>query len=64
MIDSDVNLKPCRDANGLKDCFACTLGGRCKALCDTNQVPCPFYKSILQVMDEDPNYFNVMRGVK
>jgi len=66
MIESDANLKlqSCRDANGLKDCFACTLSGRCKALKDTKQVPCPFYKPIVQVMNEDPNYFNVMRGVK
>lgn len=64
MMDADVKLKPCRDANGLKDCFACTLGGRCKALNDTKQVPCPFYKPILKVMDEDPNYFKIRRGVK
>ena len=57
MIDANVKLKRCRDGNGLKDCFACTLDGRCKCLSNTDQVPCPFYKPIIQVMDEDPFYF-------
>lgn len=58
MIDSNVKLKMCRDGNGLKDCFASTLDGRCKCLSNTAQVPCPFYKPIKQVMDEDPHYFD------
>lgn len=45
----------CRD--GKADCFA-FRDGKCSCLKDTrfNKV-CPFYKSVKQVTEEDPNFF-------
>lgn len=50
------NLKLCKDRN--EDCFA-YFYGRCKALGDTNFCgkQCPFYKTIQQVIKEDPAFY-------
>lgn len=48
-------LKKCNDERG-PACFAYDHRGRCKCLGDTRQVPCPFYKPLAKVLEQDPNY--------
>lgn len=49
------NLRKCNDERG-PVCFAYDQKGRCKCLCDTRQVPCPFWKDIEKVKEENPQY--------
>lgn len=58
-----ANLAHCRDPRGQKDCFGCRVDGRsgrtvCVCLKETDIVPCPFYKPTLQVLKEDPDFYN------
>lgn len=48
-------LRKCNDERG-PACFAYDPKGRCKCLGDTRQVPCPFWKDLSKVMEQDPNY--------
>lgn len=52
------SIPKCRDPRGKLDCFAAQSGGRCRCLGDTSKTPCPFYKTVEQVLEEDPDYFN------
>lgn len=54
------NLKRCNDPQG-RSCFGYRRG-RCTCLNNTNGVPCPFFKTIKQVLAEDPNYFIMNNG--
>lgn len=55
-IYNTAGLQKCNDPRGL-GCFALVKDGRCKCLKDTKQVPCPFFKTVGQVKEECPNYF-------
>ena len=54
--ESDECYCKCMDPKGVT-CFACTPRGECKILTDTRQIPCPFYKTVDQILEKDPNYF-------
>lgn len=50
------SLCNCRDPKG-GTCFARTRRGECKILNDTRQLPCPFYKTVDEILAKDPDYF-------
>lgn len=56
-------LKPCHDKrNSETPCFA-NRNGKCICLKDTKLNPCPFYKTIARVIEEDPMYYENLWGL-
>lgn len=60
MIEHLYQLEKCNDPRGKGVCFASAGEGglKCSCLGDTKTVPCPFFKPIDKVLEEDPNYYH------